>query len=111
MNSDELNNPQKNKICSHAQDIQSYCKCCKLFCCDHCASDHIIHFKHLVVWTKITSKYIKNAENCQNIPRLLVKNEINIDSIKAQIFHKIDLLFSQIFEKFVQFKEQFKEEI
>ena len=97
--------------CAHMTEIENYCQECKIFCCDACSMVHIDHIDQLLIWTTIIENYLKNCERCKNISRLIVKNKIDIDYLKGEIFTKIEEGFAKLFDKLIIYKTQLKEEI
>ena len=99
------------KVCAHIQEVERYCKVCKIFCCDECTREHMNHIDKLVIWSTVIKKYLMKSQNYQSIGQLLLKSQISFDTLKVVINSKIDEVFFQLIEKINKFKILFKEEI
>ena len=70
------------KACGHLEEVKRYCNDCKIFICDECSMEHMEHIESCVPWTNIIKEYLIESQKYEDIAQLLMKNNINIDSLK-----------------------------
>ena len=103
--------PVEFSTCGHTSKIENYCEKCKIFSCDVCSKSHMEHLKFMRSWENTAKEYLMKCKDAHTIAKLLLKNTFNPDSLKAEVFAKVDEWFTVIYTKIESFKQKIQEEI